>query len=83
MKPGPGRRVPAFVRLSDLISLIGNERLWSAMRDVACDTESECAIHSPHTPTSVYKYAVYSTFMLLLTISIICTYVILNDIAQT
>ena len=26
---------------------IGDERLWSAMRDVACDTESVCAIHSP------------------------------------
>ena len=55
--------MPSFVRLSYLISVIGDERL--SIRDVACDIESVCGIHSPHTPTSVNKYAVHSTFMLL------------------
>ena len=74
----------AFVRFSYLISLIGDERLWSGMRDVlACDTESVFAIHSPHTPTLFYKYAVYSILMLLLIMSIPCTYVILNGIVQS
>ena len=75
--------MPAFVRFSDLISLIGDERLWLAKRDVACDTDSVCAIHSLHTPTAFNKYAVYATFMLLLTMSVLCTSAILNDIDQS
>ena len=47
--------MPAFVRFSDLISLVGDECLWSAVLGVlVCDTDSVCAILSTHTPRCTY-----------------------------